>query len=71
MRFSLLPTLLVLMGCQEYNLTGEPKATEPLEEEPLEEEEPIQEPDILVDPMSLDFGYAPLDCPTQVRCCLQ
>jgi hypothetical protein len=53
--------LALLAGCQEYNLASENKAEDPFEE-PIEELTPA--PDIIVDPMNLDFSFLPPDCPS-------
>jgi len=49
--------LALLAGCQEYNLASETKADQPIEE-------PVPAPDIIVDPMNLDFSFLPPDCPS-------
>lgn len=51
--------LALLTGCQEYNLASETKA-----EEPIEDQTPTPAPDIIVEPMSLDFSILPPDCPS-------
>ena len=47
--------LALLSGCQEYNLTDGLKTEEPIEE-------PELVPDIVVDPLTLDFSELPPNC---------
>jgi hypothetical protein len=63
MRTSVITALAFLAGCNEYNLSTDPKA--PIDDDdtgtPMQ---PLDQPDIDVDPLILDFGFVAKACPT-------
>lgn len=62
--------LIGSFGCQEYNLGTKPDVEVPLEDTDVVMEPPVEEilyPDIVVEPLTLDFGYWPKNCVTETQ----
>ena len=53
----------LLVGCTDYDLSRSDEVEPPGTEETEPEPEPSEDPDILVEPLSLDFGSVLKDCP--------
>lgn len=63
----LFPLLLVLMGCSDYSFDENKQPESPADTAVEEEEEeyiPTEEPDILIEPNPIDFGYILKNCPS-------
>lgn len=56
--------VLALFGCSDYDLTRDVDGDEVEDSDVDTNVEPGEQPDIEVEPASLDFGWRPVDCPS-------